>query len=552
MSIPRSPLLRPLVTLLLLTAAGHARQEELAELPAGPRWGRDTLFPEDANEVFATADGCANCHGRERNAEILVGRHGDDATPHGTWLATTMANAARDPYFRAQLAREVERSPGRAVEIERSCLACHAPMAFHTARLANRPATRAHEFDDDPLALDGVSCTVCHQAHAGGLGDPASFNGHLDIRPGRVVFGPYEQPSFGSMLSHTAYTAVHGEHLKESALCGSCHVLESAHGSGARFLEQATYLEWRNSSYSDEGEAGHTESSRSCGDCHMKAVDAVAIRRPATTYPFDVSIRPSVHTHATVGGNAFLLDMLRENRDAFGVVAADADLVRVANATRAQLAHDTARLEIANFRTTESRLRFDVTVENLTGHKFPSGYPSRRAWLDVEVRVGRRSVFRSGAFAPTFGDIEGVDEPFAVPHHDRITKGRQVQVYEMVAAGTDGEPTTILSDMVAVKKDNRLLPKGWTAGGPHAAETAPVGVDGDDDFRAGYDTVTYSVRRPRGRAVVVARLYYQPIPPGWADALYDSETPEAEAFTAAYLRADPAPELVASAVARSP
>ena len=71
-----------------------------------------------------------------------------------------------------------------------------------------------------------------------------------------------------------------------------------------------------------------------------------------------------------------------------------------------------------------SRLAFDVVVENLAGHKLPTAYSSRRAWLHVLVRDGAgRAAFESGAPRPD-GSIAGNDNdpgsgPLrATPHAD--------------------------------------------------------------------------------------------------------------------------------------
>ncbi len=58
----------------------------------------------------------------------------------------------------------------------------------------------------------------------------------------------------------------------------------------------------------------------------------------------------------------------------------------------------------------ERELHIDVLVENLTGHKLPTAYPSRRVWLHVAIhdRNGL-TVFESGALNPD-GSIQGNDQ----------------------------------------------------------------------------------------------------------------------------------------------
>src|SRR5690606_8268711 len=175
-----------------------------------------------------------------------------------------------------------------------------------------------------------------------------------------------------------------------------------------------------NSQYQDEVDP-RPDVAAGCGDCHVPGVEALPIERPTQGFPFDVSIRPDVHSHAMVGGNAFLLDLLARHRDELGIETPADVLRRAAGATRVQLRHRTASLEISNFRRDERLVRFDVTVRNETEHKFPSGYPSRRAWLDVEVRLGRQVLLRSGAPEPGFGGILEVDDGFALPHVDHVS-----------------------------------------------------------------------------------------------------------------------------------
>lgn len=538
--------------LLVLIAASttpilFSFDENAAGLGPGPAW-RGPIAPEAHNAAFATANGCAMCHSQSPNAVAMTSATGDDVSPHGLWQATMMANSFRDPYWRAQVAKEIAANPERAAAVEALCLTCHGPMAHHSAKLGNQPSPAIADAANDPLARDGVSCTVCHQAKPDNLGTESSFSGRLEIGLERTIFGPYADPAFGPMRMHTGYTPTEGAHVKDSSLCGSCHTLITHH-QGTAFPEQTPYLEWRNSIFNDEG--GSTETSRTCQDCHMPNAGDMRIARNPGGRDFNIAVRPDYATHTFLGGNAFMLDLLRENREELDVKATDASLERAARATRRQLADATTRLAISEPRRENGELIFEVTVENLTGHKFPTGYPARRAWLEVDVRVGRSSIFHSGAFDER-GRLTGIADERSIPHHDLVTRPDQVVVYEAIPVDPTGKPTTYLTHMVAMGKDTRLLPKGYRNDGPHVDRTAPRGVDGDTNFQAGGDVVRFRVpiSADAGKAQVVAWMRYQPVPPAWVDPLRDVDADEARRFVKMYDAADPTPE-TAGLTARS-
>ncbi|MBX7184072.1 MAG: cytochrome c family protein [Vicinamibacteria bacterium] len=500
--------------------------------------------------AFMEAQQCALCHSGSPNARAMVDANGNDVSPFLTWSATTMANSFRDPYWRAQMSREIEKAPASKAEVEGLCLRCHAPAPAHQADLDGRKLPPFEALDGDSLARDGVSCTVCHQARPETLGKPESFSGRLEIRNDQRIYGPFKDPATMPMQMHTGYTPTLGDHVSSSALCGACHTLYTqAPGAKAPFLEQAPYLEWRNSVFSDEG--GRSERTRSCQHCHMPDAGAMRIARNPMGLDFVMAPRATVRTHAFVGGNAFMLDLLRANAEELGVTATAEALQRAAAATRAQLAHQTASIAITNLRRIASGIEFDVEIANLTGHKLPSGYPSRRAWVQVDVRAGRDTLFTSGAVDEK-GSLRGVADELREPHRDRVESASQVAIYEMVALDASGKVTTSLASMVAHGKDSRLLPKGWRADGPHAIETRPVGTAGDADFTDGRDVVTYALALPEGRQgglTVIARLQYQAVPPAWANALRASATPASRSFLRMYDAAAKTPETLAWTVA---
>jgi len=152
-------------------------------------------------------------------------------------------------------------------------------------------------------------------------------------------------------------------------------------------------------------------------------------------------------------------------------------------------------------------------------------------------------VFDSGGWTKD-GRIAGVADELRQPHHTHVTDASEVVVWEMIAADATGEPTTHLTRMQRRQKDTRLLPKGWRRDGPHAADTAPVGIGNDIDFTAGGDSVDFEL--PLGpdapAATVVAWVHYQTIPPHWVDAVRDVDADECRAFVAMYDAADRTPD----------
>ena len=532
------------------------RSAQTGNLPDGPIWGRGGSQPVAANQIFATADGCATCHSASPGASALWSNTGHDVSPHGMWQGTIKANAARDPYWRAQLAAEIKDDPSRAKEFEALCMRCHTPMGHHTAEIAGLEPLSVDAAANHPLFGDGVSCTVCHQIQPDNLGTKATFDGQPVIKPGRVIFGPFHEPATGPMEMHAAYTPKQGLHIRSSAMCASCHTLETGHPGGAgTFPEQVPYYEWRNSVYSTEVESPG-DWAMDCQTCHMPGVGSMRIARNPHGQDFNILKRSGVRAHTFVGANAFMLDMLRENAEELGVTAPPEAFEQAARATRALLARDTATVHIGEPRREKTdqgeTLVFDVTVTNLSGHKLPTAYPSRRVWIEALVRDGGTPIFDSGDF-DIRGRLIGVEDELEIPHYDVITSPDQVAVYEMTAKDTNGQTTTILTRMAERKKDNRLLPRGWSPTGPHADVTAPVGVNGDSDFVGGSDTVTYRVPLPEGtgdNCTIIVWLWLQTIPPAWVEHLRDVDAEETERFIRMYDAASPLPERLALSVRR--
>ena len=480
---------------------------------------------------FATADRCIACH------QGVTTRNGAGASIGHDWRASMMANSARDPYWQAAVRREIMDYPEAAADIEAQCSRCHMPMANAAAEDEGRAGqvfahlSAGNDGEFAALAADGVSCTVCHRMAPDHLGTEASFSGGFVFDQsappeGRPVFGPFEPDSGGAgiMSSATAFRPTEGAHVQSSELCATCHTLFT-HSvrpdgeAGPEFPEQVPYLEWQASSFAGE---------QSCQDCHMPEVEEDV---PVTMVLGNA--RPQVSRHVFRGGNFFVLRMLDRYRSELGTQALPAEMELSALRTEEHLRSAAASLAVTNARVQADegrRLAFAVEVRNRAGHKFPTGYPSRRAWLHVLVSgAGGRTVFESGALAAD-GSIAGDDhdeDGFSYePHHAEIRSPNQVQVYQAVMTDGAGRVTTGLASAEAWAKDNRLLPDGFDAnlaGGRAAVRGA---ARSDDNFGPGGDQVRYSVPVGGfdGPFTVTARLRFQPIGYRWAEnlAAYDA------------------------------
>jgi hypothetical protein len=496
-----------------------------------------SLAPQEEQEdttkepIFATADGCALCHSASSPSEAMRDETGRDVSPHSLWKGTLMANSLRDPYFRAQLARERATHPERQGEIEGLCLRCHAPMAHHTARLHESGPTTLAKALADPLGQDGVSCTVCHKVPPEKLGAEETFDGQLNIGRERKIYGPYASPFTRPMLHHTGFTPTEGTHIRQAELCAGCHTLRTEEPkTGSHFLEQAPYLEWRNSAFA---RAGVT-----CQKCHMPGLEEptrIARNPRGGDFP-PIRPRPDYREHAFLGANAFMLDLLKENAEAVGMPAGrEGSLAKNAAATRRFLASRSARVTLDGVKRSGTRLSFGVQVQNLSGHKLPTGYPSRRAWLEVRVRADGKQVFHSGG-TDGRGALLGVKDERGLPHRNSVSSPEQVVVYECTPVGADGTATTMLTDMVRMAKDSRLLPRGWDPKGPAAAETKPIGVGEDPDFGPGGDRVSFDIPLAGAfeKIEIQVAMHYQTVPPSWVAPLRELELEEAQKFVKMY------------------
>ena len=478
-----------------------------------------------------TSDRCMACHNGMTTSEGETLSFGVD------WRTSMMANSARDPYWKAAVRREVTDHPQASAHIQSECSRCHLPVASETAHALG---THSDVFDtlSDPttsifrVASDGVSCTVCHRIEPESLEGETSFNGGFSTQPVAAqaaqadqgtphpIYGPYEiEDGFRHLMqSAVDHEPRQSDHIRSSELCASCHTLiTQTLGAGGEalgsFPEQVPYLEWLASDY------GRGPAQRSCQSCHMPEIESA----PITSVLGEPRERPRRHVFR--GGNFFMQKLLGRYAEDLGVAAPPAEFEAAAEATREHLGTASAEIEFAALTLNGCDLRADLVVRNLAGHKLPTAYPSRRAWIEFVVRdASGRTLFHSGAMRPD-GAIAGNDNDEDgtrfEPHHTVITAENQVQIYEPILGDSEGAVTTGLLRAAVYLKDNRLLPRGFDKASVEDRVAVHGAASHDDDFDADGDRIIYAIdlAGTTGPYEIEAVLRYQPIGFRWAQNL---------------------------------
>jgi hypothetical protein len=490
-------------------------------------------------QLFATSDRCIACHNG------VVTRAGEDVSIGFAWRPTMMANAARDPYWQAAVRREILEHPSATQAVEDECSRCHMPMANVQERAAgdkgqlfgHLPPGKSAKMTD-VFAADGVSCSTCHQITPDRLGTKDSFVGGfvIDTRTAwgaRPAFGPFTVDAGRSrvMRSSARMVPTRGPQIERSELCATCHTLitEALDASGrvvGRLPEQVPYQEWLHSEYRDK---------RSCQSCHMRMID-----EPVAVSSVVGLARRGVRRHEFRGGNFVVTQILGLEAGELGALALPQELSQATAQTREHLATQAASIEIACAPPADGKLTAKVSVKNLGGHKLPTAYPSRRAWLHLTVRdrVGR-PLFESGRLEPRgaiAGNDNDVDPARFELHHTTITRADQVQIYEAILANPTGRVTTGLLNATQYAKDNRLLPLGFDKATAEPDVAVHGDAESDADFAGGGDSVSYTVdvARAAGPLQIEVELWYQPIGFRWAENLRAVRAMETARFVSYY------------------
>lgn len=490
-------------------------------------------------ELFVTADRCIACHNG------LTDHSGQDISIGANWRSSMMANAALDPYWQAAVRREIMIHPAASAAIQHECSACHMPMARFHAKVAggqggvfeNLPANR-QQSPRGVLAVDGVSCTVCHQITADHFGEKESFTAGFTIDTTtpmgqRTINGPFEVDAGRQRLMHSAtfYNQQKAGHIQESELCATCHTLythalDDQGNVVGELPEQVPYLEWKHSSFAGE---------RSCQSCHMPEVAGEAKVSGVMGLQHE-----NVSKHSFRGGNFFMPRIFNKHRGELGVPALPQELAGTSASAEENLANASATLALQNVERSGDTVRAEVLLQNLAGHKLPTAYPSRRVWVRFTVQNDKgEPLFQSGvlnADGSIAGNDNDADGATYEPHYDLIDQAVQVQIYEPILGDHQGRVTTSLISGVSYLKDNRILPDGFDKATAHEDVAVNGAASEDADFIGGSDRVSYEIKLESapGPVTVRAELWYQPIGHRWAHNLADTDAAETARFVSYY------------------
>jgi hypothetical protein len=543
----------------------------------------DTFHPGSKPEV---QDTCLGCHG------ILGQRqYGIDALPQKDGKCTPFSRDAvnAEPYEPGNPLEHLARYGGLARD-GISCAACHRMVMgkADTAKFEHAPQNKCVLERQDAL-------------NPGFKDFGKTFTGSFLVGSADKLYGPFTDPKTVPMDHALGNIPEHNANILQSETCGSCHTVHlpimHPETTIGHVYEQTTYPEWAFSDYrtgtSPDGNLPHGKGPRaqSCQGCHMPSTDAakkpyrskIATIQEYTNFPqaehtadpkdLDLSARDGFAKHTLVGLNVFLLEMAQQFFETLGIREADPMLTQkgvnplptTENAMLDQALNRTAKISVGNVHVASGALSARVTVENLSGHKFPSGVGFRRAFVEFDVldasgnvlwgsgRTNKVGVILGSTGLPIAGELwwkQGCsaridpEKRIHQPHYQEITSQDQAQIYqELVStpppgpgakcgahATPQGELTTSFLSICAKVKDNRLLPHGFLdlkaredisralgADKDMAEESGADGVGNDPDYvHGGGDSLTYRVpvAELHGKpAAVRATLYYQPTPP---------------------------------------
>ncbi|MHC4361993.1 MAG: hypothetical protein ACYSTZ_04135, partial [Planctomycetota bacterium] len=359
--------------------------------------------------------------------------------------------------------------------------------------------------------------------------------GQFERNPADTLNGPFQDDGIRPVpMQHAlGITPKYNKFTASSDMCGTCHTINlpnigethnefpilTAIENNPAFknynhsIEQATYLEWLNSKFGpgeynlrppkdpEKPQPGENPDFQSCQDCHMPnrftsldgsihidtLVSMIASIQDAT-YPeaenavtpeeMNVPFRDDYKRHELVGLNVFLVEMASQFADILGLQIRDYE---TGATTGPELAIESMVLSAKEGRVVtlqvgkpvmdKNNLTTEVTVTNMTGHRYPSGVAFRRAFIEFSVLDKKgKALWVSGATNSIGLILEEKDgSPLKTefldhvssgntladyqPHYQVITRQDQVQIYEELTTNANKEFTTSFIHRVIHVKD---------------------------------------------------------------------------------------------------
>jgi hypothetical protein len=455
--------------------------------------------------ILNPPEACAVCHGN----------YDPDVEPYNNWRGSMMAQASRDPLFKANMVIANQDAPDSGD----LCLRCHLYRGWLRGRSVPTDGSQMLSTDES-----GVACDLCHRL-VDPIFDPAQNpaededilaslifpasvfgNGMGTIDPTGARRGPF-------LNADTGHPVLVSPFHREAAICGTCHNVSNPafekDGSG-NYMPNAfdataadfsahtllpverTYSEWFYSQYNTlEGVyapqfGGNQDYVATCQDCHMRDVTGQGCNYG--TPP----VRDDLPLHDMTGGSTWLPGLL----SVLDPCNVDEAAMQAGIARARYMLRNAADLTVV-----QEASKLKVTVTNNCGHKLPTGYPEgRRIWINVKFYDDSDSLIsESAAYDVNTGYLS----------HDAGAKIYHVEPgIDPILAGILGLPSGPSFHFVLnnkVYKDNRIPPRGFT----NAAYTDFGGAPVDYNYPDGqyWDDTYYSI--PLNAASADVTLYYQ-------------------------------------------
>jgi hypothetical protein len=327
---------------------------------AGAGWTREL-------EPASSAEFCGRCH------RAIV----------EAWKGSAHAKAMESPLFQQGL-ELTETAFGKGTE--RTCLACHAPMAGLIKDVSLR----------QKVSWEGITCDYCHSVREVSL---AGANPKASVELSLVKSGPLKDVV--APVHGTQFSSVH----TSSQICAPCHEYRNSLG----FPVLTTYSEWQGSRYAKEG--------RNCQSCHMYTVaGSVVDPRVEKSAGAKVNLHQMPGSHSVEQLNRTIKAQLSTSQDG----------------GQLKIVVEVANVAAGHFVPTGSPMRqlvLEVTADPYNGRQFREQRIYRRAVVDKQGKAVELEPYAFVGGAKTMSDNrlapdEKRTETFTFP----IPSGTQTQV----------------------------------------------------------------------------------------------------------------------------